>query len=204
MNDMAYLQQISAGTNPSPASSSLFSGRAFRLLGLFAAAALVIILALALLSAATPKESSLDVELSRINLRASSLNELISSYNSSVKSSSLRASGASLSVLLTELASSSSSSLETLYGISASDLSLSSDDAALLDKSSSALESARLNGILDRAYASELSYQISHLLILEELALSKSSNSAVSDYLSSSYSSLTTLQSSFSNFSETK
>ncbi|MBQ8996810.1 hypothetical protein IJ095_02170 [Candidatus Saccharibacteria bacterium] len=204
MNDMAYLQQISAGTNPSPASSSLFSGRAFRLLGIFAAAALVIILALALLSAATPKESSLDVELSRINLRASSLNELISSYNSSVKSSSLRASGASLSVLLTELASSSSSSLETLYGISASDLSLSSDDAALLDKSSSALESARLNGILDRAYASELSYQISHLLILEELALSKSSNSAVSDYLSSSYSSLTTLQSSFSNFSETK
>jgi len=204
MNDMAYLQQISAGTNPSPASSSLFSGRAFRLLGIFATAALVIILALALLSAATPKESSLDVELSRINLRASSLNELISSYNSSVKSSSLRASGASLSVLLTELASSSSSSLETLYGISASDLSLSSDDAALLDKSSSALESARLNGILDRAYASELSYQISHLLILEELALSKSSNSAVSDYLSSSYSSLTTLQSSFSNFSETK
>ena len=204
MNDMAYLQQISVGTNPSPAPSPLFSGKAFKLLGLFAGIALFLILLLTLVSALTPKETSLDTELSRIYLRASSLNEMVTSYNSSVKSSSLRASGASLSVLLTELSTSSASSLDTLYGLKSDKLSLSAEDSALLDKSTTALESARLNGILDRAFASEMSYQISHLLILEDLALSKSSDPAVSSYLESSRSSLTTLQSSFSNFSETK
>lgn len=207
MNDMAYLQQISAENRSAPASnalSDLFSGKTFKILSVLVVVTLVVILALSVISAAMPKPATVDSDLSRIYLRSESLLETIKTYNSSVKSSELRAAGASLSAVLTDLSSSSAATLESAYGLKTSDLKLSSADSALLSKTSDALASAKLNGLLDRSYASELSYQISHLLLLEDSALSKTSDSAVSDYLASSKSSLENLNLVFSNFSETK
>ncbi len=207
MNDMAYLQQISAENRSAPAGnalSDLFSGKTFKILSVLVVVTLVVILALSVISAAMPKPTTVDSDLSRIYLRSESLLETIKTYNSSVKSSELRAAGASLSAVLTDLSSNSAATLESAYGLKTSDLKLSSADSALLSKTSDALASAKLNGLLDRSYASELSYQISHLLLLEDSALSKTSDSAVSDYLASSKSSLENLNLVFSNFSETK
>ena len=204
---MAYLQQISAENRPASSGNSLgdlFSGKAFKIAGIFTVVALVIIIALSIISAAMPKPVTAESDLSRIYLRSNTLLDTIKTYNSSVKSSELRAAGASLSAVLTDLSSSTSSTLETSYDIKASDLSLPSVDAVALEKSATALSSAKLNGILDRSYASELSYQISYLILLEDSALSKSLDSTAADYLSTSRSSLITLQASFSNFSETK
>ena len=206
MNDMAYLQQISAEARPAPASNSLgdlFSSKAFKLVGIFAIVTLVIVLALSIISAAMPKPATAEDDLSRIYLRTNSLLETLKTYNSSVKSSELRAAGASLSAVLTDLSSSSASSLESLYGTETKSLALTSADATSLEKTSNTLAAAKLNGLLDRYYASELSYQISYLILLEDSALSKLPASAA-DHLSTSRSSLTTLQTTFQNFSETK
>ena len=185
MNDMAYLQQISAQNRPAPSSpfSSLFEDRRFRIAGIFAVIAIIIVIALSVITAAMPKPATADAELSRLYLRSNSLLETVKTYNSSVKSSELRAAGASLTAVLTDLNSSTATSLE---------------------KSSAALASAKLNGLLDRSYASELSYQISYLILLEDSALSKTSNAAISDYLTTSRASLVTLNATFSNFSETR
>ena len=72
MNDMAYLQQISAEARPAPASNSLgdlFSSKAFKLVGIFAIVTLVIVLALSIISAAMPKPATAEDDLSRIYLR---------------------------------------------------------------------------------------------------------------------------------------
>ena len=202
MNDLEYLNQISAQVPQKPA--GFFSDKKTRTLFGILGGVLLLSIILAVVVMTLPKPSSASDELSRLYLRSDAVNKLITTYNKSVKSSSLRSHGTSLSTVLTDLKTSSSSTLKDSYGITPSSLALSAEDSALVQKSASALETARLNGILDRSYASELAYQISHLLILEDLARSKTSDAYIREYLDSSSASLQALESEFSNFSDSK
>ena len=204
MNDMAYLQSISADVAPAkPASSSLLGGLNFRKVGIFAGVALFIIILLAVLSAALPSKATLSDDLSRIYLRSDALLTSLQAYTPYVKDSTLRAHGADLSTSLTELKAASESALSA-SGAKPDASALPAEDTALIDSLNANLEKARLNGILDRHYALEFDYQIRYLLLLEDSALQKSDNSALSASLSSSYRSLETLRLTFSSFSESK
>lgn len=207
MNDLDYLNSIST-TPIAPAQKSLIpegftSSPIFKILVGVAAFIFVMMIGLFIITATAPKEVTLDSELTRINLRSNSLLETIESYNNLVKSSNLRAAGSSLSSVLIELEEETSTSLSELYGITPDKESMmSAEDKEFIDNTDATLEKARLNGLLDRYYASEMAYQISHLIILLDVALSKSPNEDMSTYLESSLASLSQLQETFSKFSE--
>ena len=202
MNDLEYLNSISPNTAqgkpagsfpPKPVKIAFFA-----LLGLI----VVSVLALLLITLFTPAEVNPSADLASVYLRASSLEETVSTYNSKVKSPSLRAAGTTLNTILTDLKSRSSETLTKTYGVKLKSLAPSASEKSSFDATSKKLETARLNGILDRTYASEISYQISHLLLAEETALPNISDKSTIEYLSSSYTSLANLLETFSSFSE--
>ena len=202
MNDLEYLNQISA--KPAPAPTGFFDKKT-KLIAIIGGVVLFLAIVLMIVSGGSSKSDATESsELSRLYLRASSLEETVNNNLKSLKSSSLRSSAASLSALLTEAKSSSSTVLESSFGIKTSSLKPSSEDTKLIDTTNKALESARLNGILDRKFASEMHYQIELFLLIENSVLKKTSNESLSSYLTSSYESLSRLSETLYSFSESK
>lgn len=201
MNDLDYLNQISAGVSAPKSATPFFDKKMKTVLGIAVGAVIMIIILFAM-TASTPKVATADEELGRIYNRSKTLLELIETYNSRVKSSSLRAAGSSLQTVLTELESGSETYMTSVYGLNAADFAMTAADTALVEGTSENLEKASLNGLLDRYYASEMSYQIAHLLIVENQALEKSSNADINSFLENSETSLNRLQETFSSYSE--
>ncbi len=204
MNNLEYLNQISAAPAPSSvAKPSLFSSLNKKVLLIIVGALVALGAVLGALSYFSSRSSEIP-ELSPLNslyLRLNVLSEAIEAYNDKVKSPALRSSGRSLAVILENDKSSLSSLLASDYGEKVSslkpDVSLEKESKDLL----ASLEKARLNGLLDRTYASELAYEISVLLIYETSASEKSSSSSLKSFLASSSSSLTALKSDLEEFS---
>ena len=201
MNDLDYLNQISAGVSATKSAAPFFDKKMKTVLGIAVGAVIMIIILFAM-TASTPKVATADEELGRIYNRSKTLLELIETYNSRVKSSSLRAAGSSLQTVLTELESGSEAYMTSVHGLNAADFAMTAADTALVEGTSENLEKASLNGLLDRYYASEMSYQIAHLLIVENQALEKSSNADINSFLENSETSLNRLQETFSSYSE--
>jgi len=203
MNSLEYLNQISVPLKSSATAPSLLDkiNKKVALIVLGVLGALIF----GLVIFSILKSRSLEIpELAPLNslyLRIDSLSKTIETYNPKVKSPSLRSTGQSLSIILAKNRSELSSLLASDYGEEAATLTA---DNSLLDEIKeyeTSLEKARLNGILDRNYASELAYQISVLLIYETSAASKTSNSSVDSFVKSSTSSLETLKSDLEAFS---
>lgn len=201
MNDLEYLNQISAKANQS-SKTGFFDKKMKIVLGVLGG---VILLAIALMSiggnSSTP-EATVSSELTRLYTRASELSKTITKYNSSISHSALRSNGAQLSTLLTEITTSTSSYLTNNLGTDPKKLTLTESDAANISKLDDDLKKARLNGLLDRTYAHEMDYQIDYLLIIEESIHKKNSDSYLNAFIESSSSSLTLLKESFHNYSE--
>lgn len=202
MNDFDYLNEISAKTPVEKPAAPFFDKKLKILLFTLIGVVVVVVATLLLVVALTPAETNPVSELSELNLRSSSLQKTLSTYNSKVKSSKIRSAGTTLSTSLLALETSTKSTLKDSYGLESSSLSLSASSQSLLDSTTKNLESARLNGLLDRYFAREMAYQIAHLLLLEETALSKTSDSAVKEYLESSHDSLSHSYGTFSSFVE--
>ncbi len=199
MNDLEYLNQISAGVNRQQKPVGFFDKKMKIIFGVFAGVLLLFIVLIAANGSSQTPEVTATSELNRLYSRSNELIKTISDYNGSVRSSSLRSTGASLSTLLTEVSSTSASYL----GDTKSD-ELTADDAQNLTDLVASLENARLNGILDRHYASEMYYQIRYLLIIEDSVRNRTADANLKSYLDSSYTSLSHLGETFNNFSESK
>ena len=199
MNDLEYLNQISAGVNQQPKSAGFFDKKMKIVVGVFAGVLLLFIILLIAGGSSKTPEITATSELNRLYTRSNELIKTVSAYNGSVRSSSLRSTGTSLSTLLTELSSTSASYL----GDAKTD-ELDPDDAKNLAEFSYTLEKARLNGILDRSYAHEMDYQIRYLLIIEDSVREKTTDANLKSYLTSSAESLSRLGDTFNNFSESK
>ena len=199
MNDLEYLNQISAGVNRQQKPVGFFDKKMKIIFGVFAAVLLLFIVLIAANGSSQTPEVTAASELNRLYSRSNELIKTISDYNGSVRSSSLRSTGTSLSTLLTEVSSTSASYL----GEAKTD-ELTPDDAQNLADLTASLESARLNGILDRHYASEMYFQIRYLLIIEDSVRSRTGDANLKSYLNSSYASLSHLGETFNNFSESK
>lgn len=203
MNDLEYLNQISV--KPAPAPTSFFDKKT-KLLAIIVGGvfflAIILMMALSGNKSSEPTETS---ELYRVKYRATSINTIIQTYNSKVKSSDLRSTGASLSTLLAQLETTSNEYLAA-YGVvdEKTAPALPAGDVEAIENATAALENATLNGILDRKYASELYYQVSHLLILEKTVYQMTKSSELGAFLSSSYDSLEKVGESLFSFSEAK
>jgi len=137
--------------------------------------------------------------------RTTNLESTLGTYNPSLKSSKLRAIGLSLVGTLANASSQISSYITT------------TDDSknALVPKEeimnqetennnalNLALENAKLNGILDRTYATQIQLQVSLLLSLISQLSSRSDDEALINILNNYASSLTIIEQSFQNFSD--
>lgn len=203
MNNLEYLNQISTPINPKSPDNSLLSKINKKLVLIILASLIVIGALLGALSYFSSRSSEIP-ELSPLNslyLRFDALSKSIETYNDKIKSPALRSSGRSLAVILSNDKSSLSSLLASEYGEKVSSLKPDSALEQETEKYLAALEKARLNGLLDRNYASELAYEISVLLIYESSASEKTSNSKVKTFLESSSSSLEALKSDLEEFS---
>ena len=201
MNNIDYLNKISSENQHEKSSDSLFSSKPLKF-GLIAVAVLALfILIFGALSNSTGKEKSV---FERLNLRLTNVNSSITTYNKSVKSSALRSSGVSLASIL-EATSLSLTPFYEKYELDAKKPSekISAGETALLDSLNLELENGKLNGILDRTYAREMTYQISLLLSLEVELYEKTKDEALKAALESSYTNLETIYPNFNDFSET-
>ena len=199
MNDLEYLNQISA--KPAPVQPTLFDKKTKLILIVAATVLLLVVILAAVAGSSSGSEPTATSELSRLYQRSDTLEKTLTTYTPSVKSSALRSSAASLSTILAELKSTSNTYF-TASGAKLEDYPLPTADSKNLTAMSSALESARLNGILDRTFAHELDYQIRYLIIIEDSTLAKSSDSSLTTFLKSSKASLERLRDTFASFSE--
>jgi len=200
MNDLEYLNQISV--KPAPVKPTLFDKKT-KLILIISAIVLFFVVILMAVAGSSSSEPTATSELARLYHRSDALEKSLSSYTPSVKSSSLRSAATSLSTILAELKSTSNTQF-TASGAKLEDYPLSTTDAQITTALDSSLEKARLNGILDRTFASEFYYQIRYLIILEDSTLAKTSDSSLSAFLTSSKSSLERLRDTFAAFSESE
>ena len=131
--------------------------------------------------------------------------EVISEYQSSVKSSDLRSSVASMYSVLSNTSRDITSYLEENYGYRGSASSELTNQADLeRDGLEADLFEAKINGTLDRIFAHKMEYEIT-IIYSEEQSLYKSTNnSELKSALESSMGSLETLYDKFNSFSEAK
>lgn len=201
MNDLEYLNQISAEANKS--SKTGFLDKKMKIvLGVLGGVILLAIILMSLGGGSSTPKATVSSELSRLYTRSSELNKTIANYNQSIGHSALRSYGTQLSTLLTEITTNTSSYLSKNLGIESKNLTITASDAANIETLKTDLEKARLNGILDRTYAHEMDYQIDYLLIIEESIRKKTSETYLSTFIESSINSLDLLKESFHNYSE--
>lgn len=201
MDNLEYLNQISVKPKAPASSPSLLPALnkkvIFIILGVLVGLALIAIL-ISAFSSSAPSEPAELSPLRALYLHFDNLSAPLDSYTNQVKSPVLRSSGRTLAVTLSNSKTALASLLESEYGVASKDLKLDASTSAELETFKNSLENARLNGILDRTYANELSYQISVLLIYESSALEKTSSENVKSFLKTSSASLETLKEDFS------
>lgn len=174
---------------------------------IFGAAALILAIAIMIVGSilssgkTSEKDSTYALKLHLDNTAA-----VIKSYQSSVKSSTLRSNSASLYSILTNTSRDLDNYLTEKYSFKEKDADKKISEQATLEKDGleSELFNAKINGILDRIYAHKITYEISTLMNEESNLFKKSGNESLKNILNTSYQSLENLYKSFSEYSETK
>lgn len=202
MNDLEYLNQISAGVKKPAVPTSLFDKKMKIVLGALLGVIVLLVVLITTVGTSSAPETTATSELGRLYVRSNELIKTITAYNGSVRSSSLRSTGTSFSTLLTDLSSTSSTYLTKTLGVDLATATPTENDVLLISKLNTSLETARLNGILDRHYASEMYYQIRYLITIESSVAAKTTDASLQSYLKSSTTSLSHLEDTFQNFSE--
>lgn len=204
MEGQEYLNQISALNRPTKKSMPKFlSSKLF----IFGAAALTLAILIMIVGSilssgkTSEKDSTYALKLHLDNTAA-----VIKSYQSSVKSSTLRSNSASLYSILTNTSRDLDNYLTEKYSFKEKDADKKISEQATLEKDGleSELFNAKINGILDRIYAHKITYEISTLMSEESNLFKKSGNESLKNILNTSYQSLENLYKSFSEYSETK
>ena len=127
-------------------------------------------------------------------IRASNLEKVISEYNKKLKSSDLRSIAMSLKSVLSENSFILATSLTEDFGAKGvgepEKKSILEDEEAHLTELDDTLEAGRLNGLLDRVFSREFTYQTSMLISLEENILTRTKKDNLKSKLTTSISNL--------------
>ena len=205
MEGQEYLNQLAAATRPEKKSkiSQILSSKLF-IFGMVSLALLIIIIIIgAILGGNKGGEKNLG---SALKLHIDNTTSIINSYQSTLKSSDLRSSSASLYSILKMTSQELTDYLTTAHKYKEKDVSKTIINQATEAKTAleSELFEAKINGILDRVYAHKMTYEISVLMSEEAKLMKTTSNGTLDTLLTTSYNSLEVLYEKFSDFSETK
>lgn len=202
MDNMEYLNQIAASNRP--AKSTVGGGLPFSLspkvlIGLGIAIGLIFLIMIfgSIFGGDKNTEQSL---VQKLSLRSANLSETIDEYNRNLKSSNLRSLTGSLRAVLNETSASTATILEEDFGAK-SDKTAEEDEATYIEEVNTTLEDAKLNGLLDREFVREMTYQIGLLLSMESDILSKTKKDNLKDTINNSYTNLENLHKEFSDYS---
>ena len=209
MDGQEYLNQISAKSKPVKKSgkNSILSSKFF-IVGMIGVVGLVLIMILGMMGGEKGGEKNLCLEF---KLHLDNTEEMIQKYQSSVRSSDLRSSSASLYGLLSNMNREVTTYLTEKYKFKDNKKYEKTVDKKILSRVTTAKEeldkelfSAKINGILDRIYAHKMAYEISVFIAEENRLIGEVKNDNLKGMLESSRQSLENLYRSFSEFSETK
>ena len=121
------------------------------------------------------------------------------SYSEDLKSSDLR----TYTVQLLSSLETTRSALDRSGQDFAANADVTSENSGLISTFQYELEEAALNGQLDEVYATDAAYHLSLLILLEQQALAKATNSVYADALNSSITDLQVLEEQFRDYSDT-
>ena len=204
MDRQGYLNQISTQNRPvKKTKSGIFSSKFFWVgVGGIGALIVIIIIGSLLSSGRTSGKDKLFSLILHIN----NTTALIEEYQPNVKSSSLRSHSASLYGVLTNTSKKLTDFATEKYDFKEKDVKkdIVEEETAAKDALGTGLFEAKINGILDRIYASKMAYEILLITNSESQTMKSMNNETLNDILDESYSSLDTLYNEFNEFSETK
>lgn len=200
---MDYLNQISANnTQPQKqAFGGLFSKKFIYIIGGILVLTILVMILGGILSSAGKKDKVL---FERINIRINNLSSITQEYGKVTKSSILRSMNASLYSVLNSASSNLSPLITSTYGIEADNPSskISEEETAHYDSLKTTLDHAKLNGLLDRTYPHEMTYQIQLLLSLELEAIQIVKDENIKNVLNDNYTNLSSIYNKFSEYSD--
>jgi hypothetical protein len=137
--------------------------------------------------------------LQQLSARLSATESIATNAQGTLKSSKLRSLNSNLKLYMTNTNRDISAPL-LAAGVSTAKISekiVSAESTAALAER---LEDARLNGVYDRTYAREMTYQLGTLLTLMNQLYGSTSNAELKVFLKSAYDNLVPTQESFANF----
>ncbi len=203
MDSEAYLNRIAASNRKIKNSGGIFSSIWIKLLIAVTAVVLIIII---FSSVMQPTEGVKD-KLISLKLHTANLSKTIATYQPRVKSSVLRSSTASLNSILVNTTSNLTNYIADKYKAK-DDKSTPASIKKKEEKLTTALEedlfNARINGFLDRTFASKMAYEITVITTREKEILKLTKNDELKEILDSSLNSLDTLYNSFNNYSDAR
>lgn len=146
-------------------------------------------------------------KLTALKLHTTNLSKTISTYQPRVKSSSLRSNTASLNGVLTNATNGITNYMTEKYKTKDDkniSKTLKKKEEDLTKKLEDELFNARINGLLDRTFASKMAYEITVISTRSKEILKLTKNDDLKNILNTSLNSLDNLYNSFNNYSEAR
>ena len=197
MNNLEYLNQISKTSRPV---STKTSTQGFGTIIKIAIAGAVIFVALLIIGALVNNNSDKTATIGpQIYLRTTNLEKTITTYNRSLRSSKLRAIGLTLSSTLT--AAINQMDTTGLKNAAAQNRELTASETEYTANLDSTLNTAKLNGMLDRTYANQIQLQTSLLLVLIEQAINHTTDESLKGIYTQFQTNLSTTNTDLVNYS---
>ena len=205
MDNMAYLQQISAG-GKAPGAKGKFNFSFNPKILIFVGIALALIFFGMIIANMLNKEDTRDRDLTiQAQVRITNLNDTTDDYIKFIKASSLRSMATALKTILSETNREISSIILGEYGLKPTaikKLPIFSEEASTHSELVKSLENARISGHLDRVYNREYTLQIALLISLENEIIERTKNQRLIEVLQKSIADLQSLHTQFSDYSD--
>ena len=194
MDSLEYLNEISKSNRPLKAARGDISKTT--IIKIAAGGIVLFFLIIAFGSMLGNLGSKVSNTTKQLYARTDQLSIIVESYNRELKSSRLRAIGASLQTVLTG----ATNQLRAYYeekGLKDKELELTgktaSEEEALISELNLVLANAKINGILDRSYDTQINLQVSLLISLASQVISRSKYEALLEIVEPFHASLTTI-----------
>ncbi len=201
MNNLEYLNQISQENRPTSAKKSASMSLIIKI----AVGGLVAFLFIMCLGMALSAGKTSPTDLTKqLYVRTANLNIALTTYNKSLKSSQLRAIGTSLNGVLTSATASLTGYLAS-EGDKEADLNppekLLTVETETIEALDTALNNAKLNGILDRVYANQIQLQVSLLVTFISQLEQRTKDAELLEIISQYQSNLIVIEQSLKDYS---
>ncbi len=196
MNNLEYLNQISKTSRPVKNSGNNQGfGTIIKIAVIGVVAFIILFIVGAIISSKSNSASTLGPQ---IYIRTTNLEKTINTYNKSLRSSRLRSIGLTLSSTLTA----ATNQLDPFFKSSASkDKNLTQSETEYQANLDGTLTNAKLNGMLDRAYANQMQLQTSLLLSMLEQAINHTRDENLKNIYAQYQSNLTATNTDLVNYS---